>query len=83
MSQKFLHIMAPDDQLKALERRLVAAGFKVAPSKRMAGGLDVRIREQSVDQDEVEALAREVAPDVRWGPSGAPVVDLRGYREGR
>lgn len=83
MKQTFLYLMGPDDQISALSRRLKAEEFSVGPSGRMTGGVHVRIREETGDEDLVMRIAGEVAPNVRRGPGGSPSMSIDGYREGR
>lgn len=79
--QAFMHVMAPDKQLARLHRRLARRGFRVGPSHRAAGGVHVRVRAGTTDEQIVRDLVAKAAPDGRFGPPGAPTVHLDGYRD--
>lgn len=79
----FMHLMSSDSGLATLTKRLEAADFLVAPSHRAVGGIHVRVRTETGDEAEVERIVAEVAPGTRRGTSGAPTMDIKGYREGR
>lgn len=81
MNQKILYLMAPDNQLQALASRLKTQGFSVRPGNRTAVGIQVRVREDTGDEAEVEQIAASVAPDMQRGPSAAPAQIIPGYRE--
>lgn len=83
MGQAFMHFHGDESQIAALMGRLEAAGYRAGPANRDEGGIHVRIREDSSDEDEVARIAAEVAPQLRRGPNGSPTVTLVGYREGR
>lgn len=82
-SQKFVYIFGKGaDMGSTLAQRLAAAEFAVHASKRMTGGLHVRVREGSDDESEVERIRTETAPDSKVGPSGTPTSYIPGYRAG-
>lgn len=83
MGQAFMHFYGDESQIAELIGRLEAAGYRAGPANRDEGGIHVRVREDSSDEDEVEQIASEVAPDLQRGPDGSPTVTLVGYREGR
>lgn len=80
--QVFMHVMAPDDQLQRLQGRLARRGFRVGPSQRAAGGLHVRIRSGSNDEEIVLRVVAKAAPEARYGPPGAPTATIKDYRKG-
>jgi len=81
MSQKFLHLMVGEVEDK-VAAELAKAGFRVARSDRMVGGLDVRVRSGTNDESVVMDIASRIAPDASRGPDGTPASNLRGYRAG-
>ena len=82
ISQQFLLLTAPDNQLAALSSRLQALGFDVTPSGRMVAGVHVRVHQDNADDEaDVQAFVDAVAPDARRGPSGSPTRHVVGYRE--
>ncbi|WP_162602436.1 hypothetical protein [Nocardioides daejeonensis] len=80
--QTFMHVIAPDKQLHRLQRRLVRRGFQVGPAHRLAGGIHVRVRTGTTDEQLVRDLVAKAAPDSKFGPPGAPTVHLSDYRAG-
>lgn len=82
-AQKLLYIVGAGAAEPALRRRLAAEGFDAKPSGRLAGGIHVRIRVGTDDEATVDRIVSEVAPDAARGPSGTPIYDFEGYREGR
>jgi hypothetical protein len=81
MEQQFMHIMAGDAEA-TLAAELTSAGFKVAPSGRMSGGIHVRVRVGTADEATVQRITDRVAPSATFGPSGSPTTHLEGYRSG-
>ena len=75
-----MHLVANDNESE-LGRRLTAAGFHVAPSGRLAGGIHVRYRTDTNDEAEIEQIVASVSPGAHRGPDGAPTMHIQGYRE--
>ena len=78
--QVFMHVVAPRKQLRRLQGRLTRRGFRVGPAPRASGGVHVRVRAGTADEQIVRRVVARSAPNGRFGPQGAPTVHLDGYR---
>ncbi|WP_406025979.1 hypothetical protein OH802_05845 [Nocardioides sp. NBC_00850] len=84
MSQSFMTFgIMPGPTRATLTASLTAAGFKVTNSPRMVPSIQVRVREGTGDEAEVNRLVALHAPNAEVMPPGAPVMHIEGYREGR
>lgn len=79
--QVFMHVVAPEAQLEKLQARLTRRGFRVGPAPRAAGGVHVRVRAGTFDEQVVRRVVARAAPDGHFGPSGAPTAHVDGYRD--
>jgi hypothetical protein len=76
-----MHVMAGDNESQ-LAAALVGAGFQVAPARRLVGGIHVRVRTDTTDEETVSEIIERVAPSATLGPSGSLSTTHRdGYRD--
>ncbi len=85
MAQTFLVYGITDaSRVKVITEALTSKGYSVGDANRLVKpAIQIRIREDTGDQAEVEKVIATYDPQATPMPGGTPSMNLVGYRDGR